>query len=466
MTSPDREERLAPRRRGSGRAGVLFLALALVVWGAAWIAGSGRPEPDLLPFLKRAWPLASYERQSGGGYVVRRQGEVLGYGAAASRPGYGGPITVAVASTPEGTLHAVAILEYRDTPGLRPSLQPLLAAIAGRGVGDPLAIGDDIDAVTGATLSSRGVAAAAREAAAKLAARADRADPRSAAGAPEIALVALFALALASRHNRRLGPRARRALRWSALAASLATIGFLWNRPYVLALPLRLATGELPGWRADLFGYLLIGLLLVGFDRTGRGVWCPWLCPFGAAQELVGLAGGAHRRAVPAASRFLWVKRALLLVAVALALFYRSPGGGSYEVFATLFRGRGSGPQIAILVFVGVAALFVLRPFCHWLCPVDLLERALRAARRAGLRALGKFPKPEPPHGSPRLPVVARRQVRDPLRVLRDRVLIGVGLFCALLVVVHLATTFGSMSEGSQAGLMSETLVVASGGGS
>jgi len=442
-------------------AGPVVFALALVLWGVAGYAGARRPEPDLLPFLKRAWPVASYDRRGDGVVVVRRQGEVVGYGSSASAGGYGGPITVALASTSAGKIHAAAMLEYRDTPGVRPSVQKLLAQIAGRSVRDPLAIGEDLDAVTGATQSSLGVASATRLAAERLVDRVAVAAPGLALGAPEAVLLALFALALYGRHNRKLAPRLRGSLRWATLLASFALLGWLWNRPYVLAWPLRLAGGDWPAPASHLYGYLLLGLLLLGFDRTGRGPWCPWLCPFGAAQDLAGLVGGARRRRVPAPRLFLWVKRGLLVAAVALGLAYRSPGAASYEVFATLFRGNGSGFQVAILVFVGAGALFVARPFCHWLCPVDVLERSLRSARASALRLLGRGARAETPAPAGRLPVVVSPPVRDPLRVLRDRALIGVGLFCAGLVVAHLANAFAAMSRGSQSGVMSESFVAA-----
>ncbi|MCB1008083.1 MAG: FMN-binding protein [Acidobacteria bacterium] len=447
------------------RAGFVLLAFALGLWGVAGIAGGRRPEPDLLPFLKRAWPMASYDRRADGVVVVRRQGEAIGYGASASAAGYGGPITVALAVTPAGAIHAAAFLEYRDTPGLRPSVQGLLGEIVGRSVRDPLAVDDDLDAITGATQSSLGVAAATRGAAERLAERAAVGQGSLALGAPEGVLLLLFALALYGRHNRKLATRSRRSLRWLALVGSFATLGWLWNRPYVLAFPLRLAAGDWPALSSYLYWYLLLALLLLGFDRTGRGPWCPWLCPFGAAQDVVGLVGGARRRRPAAPRLFRWLKRLLLVAAVALGLYYRSPGAASYEVFATLFRGEGSSLQVAILVFVGASALFVARPFCHWLCPVDGLERGLRFLRARGLHALGRGRRTAPaPRSGSLLPVVASRPVRvprDPLRVLRDRVFVGVGLLCAALVVAHLASAFGAMSRGSQSGLMSESFAVA-----
>jgi NosR/NirI family nitrous oxide reductase transcriptional regulator len=48
---------------------------------------------------------------------------------------------------------------------------------------------------------------------------------------------------------------------------------------------------------------LLAGTLLA-FDRTGKNPYCPWVCPFGAAQDVIGLVGGARRRRLPSALLF------------------------------------------------------------------------------------------------------------------------------------------------------------------
>lgn len=449
-------------READRRLGPLFVVLVALLWGAAWVGGARRPEPDALPFLKRVWPSADYRRLPDGGLEASRRGERLGAAAAATAPGYGGPISVAIAVDARGEVRAAAFLEYRDTPGMRRTLQPLLAALVGRTARSPLALGEDLDAVTGATASSHGVAAAARAALERVAPRPPAAASGLGLGAPELVLLALFSLAFAGRHRRRLAPRTRRLARWSALLASLALLGFLWNRPWTLAQPMRLLAGGLPEWRSQLYWLLLLAGILLVTDRRGRSPWCPWLCPFGAAQDLVGLAGRAHRRRAPARALFAWAKRLLLVAAVALALYHRSPGGASYEVFGTLFRGNGSGFQVAILLAAGLTAIFVSRPFCHWLCPVDPLERSLRWLRRRMLALAGAAPPLARRERRPLLRVLpGRPQTRDPLRVARDRLLIFLGLLCVAFAAAHLASAFRALSDGNQFGLLGETLVVA-----
>ncbi len=435
----------------SRRATLPFLALVALAWAFAWHLGSQRPEPDLYPFLKRCWPGADFRPLAGGRFEVRRQGETLGFAAAGSAGGYGGPITLAVATDPEGRIARVALLEYRDTPDLMRSSRRLLESLLGKRWGEPFRVGADVDGITGATFSSRGIVEAAGAAVSAIGERSARAGARPVDfGAAEATLVLLFALAGYGRHNRRLPARRRSLLRGATLLLSLATLGFLFDRPWVIAFPLRLLAGDWPPWQTHLYGYLLLCGLLFVFDRSGRGPWCPWICPFGAAQDLAGRLTGARRRRMPAGLTFTWVKRLLVAVAVALGLAYRAPGAASYEVFGALFRGNGTGFQISILVLVLLVALFVGRPFCHWLCPVDPLERGLAAVRR---RLLGHAAPPRP-RGRVLLPVVAASEPppRDPLRRARNALVTAIGLVCLALVVAHLGDRFARQSRGAQAG--------------
>jgi polyferredoxin len=262
------------------------------------------------------------------------------------------------------------------------------------------------------------------------------------------------------RNRPSLAPRTRKALRAGTLVVSLATIGFAWNRPWVIAFPIRLLAGDWPSWTTHLYWYVLFGSLLLAFSRTGRNAYCPWICPFGAAQDVIGLVGGARKRRMPSALLFTWVKRVLLWLAVLLGLLYRAPGAVSYEVFAAFFRLSGSAFQIAILAIVLVTAVFVSRPFCHWVCPVDTTEQVARYARVRALRLLGR--ESGLPRASRPILLSADPEPRPPVPVfrrLRNGVLTAAGLVCVLLVLGHLHERLSARGRGTQEGLLGRTFV-------
>jgi uncharacterized protein with FMN-binding domain len=451
------------------RAGPAFLVFVLLTWAFAWKKGADRPAPDLYPFLKRAWPGASYVPQAGGAFFeVRRDGQLDGYATTGTASGYAGPLTVAVGTTPDGRIRSLAILEYHDTPDLMRGAKGLLGSLLDKGPADAFEVGRDVDAVTGATFSSRGLALAARDAARAVAERgtARTASARSSVrvGAPEAVLLLLLAAGVAGRHRPSLAPRARKLLRAGTLLASLATLGLLWNRPFTIAFPARLLAGDWPSWTTHLYWYLLLGGVLLAGSRTGKGAYCPRICPFAAAQDVLGLVAGARRRRIPSALLFTWVKRVLLWLAVLLGLLYRAPGAASYEAFAALFRLSGTGFQLAILALVLVAAAFVSRPFCGWVCPVDAIEPVARGVRVRALRLFGRragLPRVRRP-----ILVPAGAPVAPPVPVfrrLRNGLLTATGLLCALLVLGHLQERFAAQGRGAQEGLLGATFVSASG---
>ncbi len=449
-------------REVSARAGRPFLAFVLITWAIAWFQGAHRPEPDLLPFLKRAWPMADFRQLPSGAWEVKRRGEVVGHAGWGRGQGYGGGIVVAVGAGLDGRIRSTAFLEYRDTPDLLRSTRRMLAGLLGREVGEPFELGRDVDAVTGATASSRGIAEATRAAVAMLPAGATAAadgKEKIVFGAPEIVLVVLLVSGALCGNRAGLKGNPLKTLRAVTLLASLATIGFLFNRPWTISFPIQVLSGDFPSWRTHLYGYLLFGYLLLAFQRTGKNPYCPWICPFGAAQELVGLAGGAKKRRVPSTLLFLWVKRVLLWLAVLLGLAYRSPGAASYEIFGTAFRGTGSGFQVTILVLVVLVSIFWARPFCHWICPVDTTEQLARFVRVRLLWLGGKAPRPLQPRRPALLRVLPDRPQRDFVSVFFDRALTALGLLAAALVVAHLGTRFAALGGAAESGRMSDTFV-------
>ena len=81
----------------------------------------------------------------------------------------------------------------------------------------------------------------------------------------------------------------------------------------------------------------------------------------------------------------LWVHRNLAWLALMLALGLRNPGVSSYEVFPTLFDFTGSSVLFALLGIVLVMSLFVRRPWCRFLCPLDpVYDSVLLARNRMG----------------------------------------------------------------------------------
>jgi NosR/NirI family nitrite reductase transcriptional regulator len=123
-----------------------------------------------------------------------------------------------------------------------------------------------------------------------------------------------------------------------------------------------------------LWGFVALGLLF-----WGRGVYCGWLCPFGALQELTNKA--AQRLGVPqvtvpfAIHERLWAIKYTLFLAILALSFYSMEQAlvlAEVEPFKTAMSMRfvRAWPFVLFVVALLVAGLFIERFYCRYLCPL------------------------------------------------------------------------------------------------
>lgn len=125
--------------------------------------------------------------------------------------------------------------------------------------------------------------------------------------------------------------------------------------------------------------FLLWSFTALGMLFWGRGVYCGWLCPFGALQELTNLAArrlGVKQIAVPqAVHERLWVIKYTLFVGILALSFYSMHDAlvlAEAEPFKTAISLRmiRAWPYVLyVLILIG-AGLFIERFFCRYLCPL------------------------------------------------------------------------------------------------
>ena len=317
-------------------------------------------------------------------------GKIVGYAAVGQGQGYGGPMQMLVGVDPNGNITGVKIITQRETPGFfRLILQNnLIDKFIGLKATAPLAIGQDVDAVSGATLSSDGVAAAIRDAAGLIAnAPGGLNSPRPAEnqsikfGFPEIALIGLYA---AGYFGHKLNNPALEETdplgnidRWNDRD------WFVYTAPFTISQVITLLSGYWPDWHNNLYWYMLLGGILFVATVDAKNPYCSWFCPFGAVQECL----ATLTKAKPYKPRewkdfFKWLQRGLTFVAILLGLIFRTPGIAGYEPFATLFDLRGTTIQWIFLAIVLLASLVIFRPFCNYLCPLDPIFDFIRESRR------------------------------------------------------------------------------------
>ncbi len=123
-----------------------------------------------------------------------------------------------------------------------------------------------------------------------------------------------------------------------------------------------------------LWAYTAVGLLFLA-----RGVFCGWLCPFGALQELANDA--ARRLRIPQVTvpfglhERLWpIKYVIFLALFALSLTSMTDSFVAAEVepfkTAISLRFMRDWPFVAYALALVIASLFINRFFCRYLCPL------------------------------------------------------------------------------------------------
>ena len=338
--------------------------------------------------------------------------------------GYGGVLVIGVKArrTDDGAkLNEILMLSHKETPSFmeRLSNKEFFRQFAAKNVTDNFIIGDDVDAVSGATVSSAGFNAAIRDAVhlgavQHLKLPATWRDPGWHLGINEFILVTLFALAFFGAYRRdKMAKYARRIV----MVGTLIFVGFYANASLNLGNIASIFMGYIPSPQQHPMWWIMMTGALGSVIFLGRNIYCHQICPFLVVQDLLQKLSGVKLRIKPEVQR---KSRALILFLswIALMLIFLSthPALGSYEPFAMMFSLEGLGIQWYILPAALIGAMFVPRFWCRMFCPVGLylnqIVRIRRAIRGRFLKSdrFGKTTTAQKKNSTQRINVVSKSQ--------------------------------------------------------
>ena len=305
--------------------------------------------------------------------------------------GYGGPVPLKI-HIKDGRVAAVEAEPNAESPDFFNRAKELLNHWQNKSVDEALA--EEVDAVSGATFSSRAIIAnmqrglayakqhgqwgedgsvgAADTSASPI--EGGSADALGTSAPPIVALIVVLLGAVVPLfyNNRRL--------HLVQLAVNVVVLG-LWTGTFVsYTLFLRIFAG---GVSLSAIGALAAPLLMLIvaliYPLVGRsGHYCANICPFGSAQELAGKLSRRKLRITPRVLKLLSVLRNLLWgVLMALLLTGTCTAWIDYELFTAFLYSSASVWVTVLAALFLVLSVWVPRPYCRFVCPTGALVKSV-----------------------------------------------------------------------------------------
>lgn len=299
--------------------------------------------------------------------------------------GYGGPVPLKIHIDKDGRLTAIEAEPNAESPSFFDHAKELFSRWQGKTIDEAMA--EDVDAVSGATFSSkaiirnvqRGLAYAKQHGLADggKGAQEESAERTVATGWTLGSIVALIAVLLGAivplfTNNRRL--------HLVQLVVNVVVLG-LWTGTFVsYTLFLRIFAGGVSLSAIGAFAAPLLMLIVaLIYPLAGRsGHYCANICPFGSAQELAGKLSRRKLRITPRVLKLLSVLRNLLWgVLMALLLTGTCTAWIDYELFTAFLYSSASVWVIVLAALFLVLSVWVPRPYCRFVCPTGALMKSV-----------------------------------------------------------------------------------------
>jgi len=289
--------------------------------------------------------------------------------------GFGGKINLAVYIDTAGKLINFHIIRSNETPSYMAILTNWYPRLKGYQLFQPHPFGG-IDSATGATVSSNAIVLAIETASKKFA-------NEVLGQTPQVSVSRKFSF-LPDRSGLYLLTAVILSVlviykgnfwsRLTVLVFNLVVGGFILNAQYSSEQVVTLLSGQLPNWALSGLFLLITGvpLLVLLFGN----IYCGYLCPFGAAQELFSyIVPDRFKKPVPYEKmrKARFVKYVILFIAVMVFFFSRSKQTLIPDLLISVFNLRILSLQSVVFVIIisaVIGSVFYRRFWCRYLCPV------------------------------------------------------------------------------------------------
>jgi NosR/NirI family transcriptional regulator, nitrous oxide reductase regulator len=289
--------------------------------------------------------------------------------------GFGGNIPFAIIFNPNDKIEKLYLFEHSETPSWIEGLETDKFFETWNGLSAKEALNLQVDAVSGATLSSVAVIESVKIRL-SIFTSTDAADSGSnwlnIIGLILSFLVLLFAIFSF------LVPEVANRMRIFLLIASVGVLGFWQGEFLSMALLHNWLVNGMDIW-AQIFLLIVLFLSVLFPLITNKSFYCQFVCPYGAAQELVGklnkrkvvFDGNVSQVLKYLKFVYLFVTAVLIVVAVDFSIENLEP----FSAFKFQFASMAVLILAIVMLFLSV---FISKPWCRFFCPTGALLSLLR----------------------------------------------------------------------------------------
>lgn len=316
-------------------------------------------------------------------YLIFENNEVIGK-AVNSSPysddifGYNGITPLTIYFDMDNKIVDVALCPNRESRGYINKLINRGFLESWDGLSAEEALKQHVDAVSGCTYSSTAIAQSLTATLQKLTSQ--KAKPQSwdwMLFVKQICVLVVTILALICFFN----PKKTKTLRRVTLLLSILILGFWSNSLLSLAMFYNWITNGVSltmQWVVIIIAVVSITLPLV----TKKSFYCQYLCPFGAAQEFVGMIPMKKITVSAKLYKFFSVLRKVILLTLIVLLALGCGLDLSMTEPFSVFSYQSIIFEVALLAAVIViASIFIKKPWCNYLCPTGTVLGVAKSLR-------------------------------------------------------------------------------------
>ncbi|MGE0919402.1 FMN-binding protein [Trichlorobacter lovleyi] len=338
-------------------------------------------------FIKKFEEISSYRKINTDPIVyevVLGNGEP-GYVVFSSEYGYQSEIILAILINKTGQIVNVKTYSERETRGFYQRLYNngfFEKNFHGLAINNGFSIHTNVDAVSGATISSGAVSKAIHEGSAFVGKKyldIDVVNPYGSIrfGILEIAIITMFIFVLIAYLTK------NKHLRTLTLVYSFTLMGIKFMAFISYSTFISFITFNFPSVFENLSWYLLFFGSVALVMSTGKNLYCAYICPFGAMQQMVfQFAKLPSFKVSENIQKYIKVLPVFIAwFAFVVTMLSKDISAVNYEPFALIFGRTGLGIQWILLPITVFMSFVIMRYYCRYGCPVGLIWNILLKVR-------------------------------------------------------------------------------------